>query len=83
MHVLSSFTAFTLAIGGVSSSPVIDASLNSRSLSPAQCEAVVVIVDVLKIQKATPFCSEFLSISASTVTSTVPSTTIMSAYCDF
>ena len=45
--------------------------INVRSLTPAQCSKVCVIVDVLKLHEATLFCSSFLSIKPATSTSTV------------
>ncbi|KAL8973528.1 MAG: hypothetical protein Q9197_002238 [Variospora fuerteventurae] len=58
-----------LAVINIHASPVQEFS--SRNLAPAQCSQVVTIVDVLKAQKATPFCSSFLSINPATATSTV------------
>ena len=45
--------------------------LNLRDISPAECSKVAAIVTVLKINKATPFCSSFLSIEPATSTSVV------------
>ncbi|CAF9934624.1 MAG: hypothetical protein HETSPECPRED_009295 [Heterodermia speciosa] len=50
-------------------SPVQD--VNARNLTPAQCSKVCGIVDVLKLHKATPFCSSFLSLKPTTSTSTI------------
>ena len=52
-------------------SPVQPGDLETRNLTPTQCSKVYVIIEVLKLQKATSFCSSFLSIEPATSTSTV------------
>ncbi|KAL8822369.1 MAG: hypothetical protein Q9191_006896 [Dirinaria sp. TL-2023a] len=68
MHFSLPYTAAALALGATAS-PINE--LDSRNLTPEECSKVVVIVDVLKLHKATPFCSSFLSIKPATSTSTV------------
>ncbi|KAI4087616.1 MAG: hypothetical protein LQ344_006680 [Seirophora lacunosa] len=67
LHTILAVAA--LAATSINASPIQE--LNARNLDPAQCSKVVAIVEVLKIQKATPFCSSFLSIKPATATSTV------------
>ncbi|KAK3373653.1 hypothetical protein B0T24DRAFT_703457 [Lasiosphaeria ovina] len=68
MH-LTQFIAFGLPL--VAASPVIP-----KPKPVDECKAVNIVVDVLKLNKATPFCSSFLSIKTSTATAyaTVTST---------
>ena len=56
-----------LALSGVFSSPV-DQDLQARNLPPEACQKVIVIVKVLQLNKATPFCSSFLQIATQTST---------------
>lgn len=46
--------------------------LEERALSPAACSKVVVIVNLLKANRATAFCSFFLGIPAAATTVVVP-----------
>ena len=69
MHFSIVLVAAAAAISGAHASPVQE--LNGRNLSPAECSKVTKIVDVLKLNKATPFCSSFLSIKPATATSVV------------
>lgn len=43
------------------------ASLEARAPDAAVCKAVKVLVEMLKVQKATPFCRSFLNIQTTTV----------------
>lgn len=45
-----------------------DNFIEARSLTPQQCSEVVVVIDVLKLHSATPFCSSFLGIQPTTTT---------------
>jgi hypothetical protein len=63
------FVAFCL-IQTTLSSP-----LEMRRASPVECVLVNDIVDLLKLVKATPFCSSFLSIPVVTVTSSTTTST--------
>jgi hypothetical protein len=59
----------------VSSSPVPDNGLEKRAISSHHvCSEVNLVVDVLKLYKATPFCSSFLHIPTSTVQHTSTAT---------
>lgn len=71
MYLYTRLTAFLFPLTAVLSSPISDAGLNERSLPASVCKEVVVIVNVLKFYKATPFCSSFLHISTATTTSIV------------
>jgi hypothetical protein len=52
----------------VSSSPVSANGLEKRAINSQQvCSEVNFVVDILKLYKATPFCSSFLHIPTSTV----------------
>ena len=77
--VLDFLVLMNQLLTAVYASPVHD--LGSRDLTAAECCKVVVIVDVLKIQKATPFCSSFLSIKPATSTATVTVTSTKSVGC--
>ena len=59
-------TALCLAASSVLSSP--DNGMKARNLTPQQCSEVVVVIDVLKLHSATPFCSSFLGIQPTTTT---------------
>ncbi|KAG7008606.1 hypothetical protein G7Y79_00005g017470 [Physcia stellaris] len=69
MHFSIVLVAAASAISGVHTSP--GQELNGRNLSSAECSKVTKIVDVLKLNKATPFCSSFLSIKPATATSVI------------
>ena len=71
MHFLTCLTGFLVALNVVLASPINDLSLIEWSLPASVCKEVVVIVDMLKLYKATPFCSSFLHISTATITSVV------------
>ena len=58
--------AFAIAFVDVNSSPVNE--LENRNFPPAFCSAIEEIVDVLELNKATPFCSSFLHIPTKTAT---------------
>ncbi|KAK0728320.1 hypothetical protein B0T26DRAFT_167131 [Lasiosphaeria miniovina] len=68
MHLVQ-FMAFGLSL--VAASPVVP-----KVKVIDECKAVDIVVDVLKLNKATPFCSSFLSVKTSTATAyaTVTST---------
>ena len=51
----------------VFSSPV-DHGLQARNLPPAVCQKVVVIIKILQLNKATPFCFSFLHVNTQTST---------------
>jgi hypothetical protein len=53
--------------------------LDDRSLPPAACKAVDEIVSILKLEKATPFCSSFLSIPIQTATAVHTTSTTLPA----
>ncbi|MCJ1244660.1 hypothetical protein MMC30_001859 [Trapelia coarctata] len=74
MYFLTSLTAFFLTLAAVFSSPISDTGLIERHLPASVCKEVVIIVNVLKLYKATPFCSSFLHISTATTTSVVTTT---------
>lgn len=50
----------------VAASPLAD--FERRTLPPSACSEVNLIVDLLNLYKATPFCSSFLSIPTYTTT---------------
>lgn len=61
MHTSLSFAVtFVLAAQIVYASP--NNGIEARNLSPQQCSKVVVVIDLLKLHSATPFCSSFLGI---------------------
>jgi hypothetical protein len=69
MHFSQALAAAALAAYGAHASPMPD--LDSRDLTPAQCSKVAAVVDALKLNKATPVCSTFLSIKPATSSTTV------------
>lgn len=69
MHVSQALAAAALAACGAYASPVSD--LNGRDLTPAQCSRVAAVVEALKLNQATLFCSSFLSIKPATSTKTI------------
>lgn len=56
--------------------------IDARGLPPAACSAVNRIVSILKFQKATAFCSSFLSIPMQTATATVTTSSTLPAVTD-
>ena len=67
MHTsLAIATALWFAVRSVLS--FSDNGLEARNLTPQQCSEVVVVIDVLKLHSATPFCSSFLGIQPITTT---------------
>ena len=65
---LSVGAALVLAAQSVLASS--DNGIEARKLTPEQCSEVVVIINVLKLHSATPFCSSFLDIQPTTTTAT-------------
>ena len=63
---LSVGAALILAARSILASPVN--GIEARNLTPKQCSEVVVVVNVLKLHSATPFCSSFLGIQPTTTT---------------
>lgn len=64
----------TLLAAAVQSSPtpdILERDYATGKLPDAVCKKVNVIITVLKVYKATPFCSSYLGIPAVTSTSTV------------
>ncbi|KAF3905030.1 hypothetical protein AA313_de0205103 [Arthrobotrys entomopaga] len=51
----------------------------SKNIQADVCKEVVLIVDLLKLNKATPFCSSFLGIKTATVQATTVSTSFATA----
>ncbi|MCJ1366219.1 hypothetical protein MMC16_005345 [Acarospora aff. strigata] len=76
MHFLRLFLSVLSTAPAVLSSPILEQDLNERSLSASACSKVVTIVEVLKLYKATPFCSSYLRISTSTSTATTTKSTV-------
>jgi hypothetical protein len=71
MHLSTIFSVVSAAAAIVVASPLAE-----RTLSPSACHEVDLLVDLLKLYKATPFCSSFLSIPTHTTTTvSVTSTT--------
>ena len=56
--------------------------LDARTLPSAACKADDEIVSILKLEKATPFCSSFLSIPIQTVTAVVTTSSTLPAVTD-
>ncbi len=69
MHFSQALAAAALAAYGAHASPMPD--LVSPDLTSAQRSKVAAIADALKLNKATPFCSTFLSFKPATSSTTV------------
>ncbi|KAF6218114.1 hypothetical protein HO133_006072 [Letharia lupina] len=63
---LSIVGALGFAAKAVLASP--NNGIEARNLTPQQCSEVVLVIDVLKLHSATPFCSSFLGIQPTTKT---------------
>lgn len=63
---LSIAAALGLAARTISASIIND--IDARNLTPQRCSEVVLVIDVLKLHSATPFCSSFLGIEPTTTT---------------
>ncbi|KAL8991791.1 MAG: hypothetical protein Q9169_007649, partial [Polycauliona sp. 2 TL-2023] len=63
----------------VHASPLGEEDLAKRTLPEVECAKVTKVISVLKLNKATPFCSSFLGIKATTSTiTTVQTSTVTS-----
>ncbi|KAL8751323.1 MAG: hypothetical protein Q9184_006104 [Pyrenodesmia sp. 2 TL-2023] len=74
MHFSQVLAVAALAATSIYASPVQELDARTDNLTPEQCAKVVKIVELLKVHKATPFCSSFLSIKPVTSTFTVTAT---------
>ncbi len=64
------FSQFIVIAFGLAQT-TLSSALKRRTASSKECAVVNEIVDLLKLVKATPFCSSFLSIPVTTVISTI------------
>jgi hypothetical protein len=65
-----------LLFGLATAAPWEIAQVDKRTpLTPAFCSGLNLVVDVLKLHKATSFCSSYLAIQTKTSTVVVPKTT--------
>lgn len=63
----------------IHASPLSEDSLVERELPASECSKVTKVISVLKLNKATPFCSSFLGVKPSTSTiTTVQTSTVTS-----
>ena len=62
------FTTAALLVGAETVIASLGNDIRPRNLTPQQCSEVIVVIDVLKLHSATPFCSSVLGIQPTTMT---------------